>query len=358
MPAGSSVFFRIQLRRTLRIALGWFFAGVGQAGYDYFLLRSKDLSFDLVLEMMSRGLVGFIGGFLSGVLILGVFRNYLRRSSYGWILVVTIGIYLGLMLLISVPAAWIYFSSSLDSSTEVVDRLWRYVTGFGYLKDLVFWGAVIIVTVIAITIQDKYGPGTLRDLLIGKYHHPRFENRIFMFIDMKDSTPIAERLGEEKFFELVADCVQDATNAILINKGLIYQYVGDEIVITWRIKDGLEADHFLHTYFDIVESINDRSQHYEQSYGLVPQFKAGVHEGICVVGEMGVIKKEISYYGDVLNTTARIQGKCNDLGAWLLVSDALLGLIDRRERWNIHSHGEIELKGKVNRVAVSEVHKI
>jgi adenylate cyclase len=230
-----------------------------------------------------------------------------------------------------------------------------YISGFGYRKDLVFWGIVILATVITVTIQDKYGPGVLRDLIFGKYHRPKQENRIFMFLDMKDSTAIAERIGEEKFFRLIADCIEDATNPILWNKGQIYQYVGDEIVVTWRLKDGLENHQYLRCFFEITEALESRKAHYLEEYGLTPEFKAGVHEGLCIVGEMGVIKKEISYYGDVLNTTARIQGKCNDFAASFLVSDALLEISGDVSAFEFESLGEVSLKGKISHVALSKV---
>jgi adenylate cyclase len=353
--SGRQVFRRIQLLRTIRISLAWFVAGVFQAGYDFLLLKSKELSLNVLLEMLSRGLVGLAGGFISGLLILHVFNKQLRRFSYGWIIVSTMGIYLILMLLISLPASWLYFSISLDETASVPERMWTYISGYGYLKDLVFWGFIILITVISVTIQDKYGPGTLRNLILGKYHRATRENRIFMFLDMKDSTTIAERLGEEKFFNLIADCFEDATNPILWNKGQIYQYIGDEIVITWPLKDGLEDVHFLRCFFDIQKALEQRRSHYENEYGLMPAFKAGAHEGLCITGEMGVIKKEISHYGDVLNTTARIQGKCNDFEANFLVSESLLEISGQQIPYRVKRLGDVELKGKVAQVAICSV---
>ena len=40
-----------------------------------------------------------------------------------------------------------------------------------------------------------------------------------------------------------------------------------------------------------------------------------------MVGEIGQIKREIAFSGDVLNTTSRIQAKCNDLGVDILASE-------------------------------------
>ena len=40
-----------------------------------------------------------------------------------------------------------------------------------------------------------------------------------------------------------------------------------------------------------------------------------------MVGEIGKIKREIAFSGDVLNTTSRIQGMCNELGVDILASE-------------------------------------
>ena len=66
-----------------------------------------------------------------------------------------------------------------------------------------------------------------------------------------------------------------------------------------------------------------------------------------MVGEIGIVKRDIAYSGDVLNTTARIQSKCNELGVNILLSKYLLdklGLLPNL--FNPREIGEITLRGK------------
>ena len=56
----------------------------------------------------------------------------------------------------------------------------------------------------------------------------------------------------------------------------------------------------------------------------MPEFKAGLHYGHVMAGEVGVVKRDIAFSGDVLNTTARIQEKCNEFGVDILLSKNLL----------------------------------
>ena len=66
---------------------------------------------------------------------------------------------------------------------------------------------------------------------MSKHLKPKDEKRIFMFLDLKSSTTIAEEIGHRRYFEFISDFIADVTTPILNNHGEIYQYVGDEIVI-------------------------------------------------------------------------------------------------------------------------------
>ena len=92
----------------------------------------------------------------------------------------------------------------------------------------------------------------------------------------------------------------------------------------------------------------DKASYYRENYdGIVPEFKAGLHFGFVMVGEIGIVKRDIAYSGDVLNTAARIQSKCNELGVNILISKNLLaGLGSLPNAFNPREIGEIDLRGK------------
>jgi len=68
----------------------------------------------------------------------------------------------------------------------------------------------------------------------GRYHKPIEEDRIFMFLDLKSSTAIAEKIGHINFHKFINDFLFTISEAIISNRGEIYKYVGDEIIITGR----------------------------------------------------------------------------------------------------------------------------
>lgn len=99
------------------------------------------------------------------------------------------------------------------------------------------WMITFVITQIFIEINEKYSPGIFVDIILGKYIHPRIEKRIVMFIDLNDSTPIAETLGHTLYFRLIRDFIYFISTALIEYNGRIYQYVGDEIVVSWRFKE-------------------------------------------------------------------------------------------------------------------------
>jgi|GEM_PF-2459472 len=175
--------------------------------------------------------------------------------------------------------------------------------------------------------------------------------RIFMFLDIKSSTTIAEKLGHIKYFELLNDFFSDIADDITRNKGQIYQYVGDEVVISWNLEVGVHNNHCINCFFDISQTIEQLSDNYLTRYGLVPEFKAGLHGGKVSKGTIGTLKKEIIYTGDVLNTTSRIEGMCNQYNVNLLFSEDIMNLLNVNE-FKTSKIGEIVLRGKNSNITL------
>jgi len=194
-------------------------------------------------------------------------------------------------------------------------------------------------------INKKFGPGNLLNMFLGIYHRPRIEDRIFLFIDLKDSTAIAEKLGHIKYSRLIQSFFMDLNYILPRYRGEIYQYVGDEAVITWRKRIGLKNLKCVRFYYAFKNRIERRSGYYNRKYDCVPEFKAGINMGEVTAAEIGVLKREIAYHGDVINTASRIQELCNDFGKSLLATEAIVKFLPQKE-FEVQLLGEKLLKGK------------
>ena len=199
------------------------------------------------------------------------------------------------------------------------------------------------------------GRGILLSYVTGRYHTPREEERVFMFLDLKSSTTIAEETDPTRYHNFLNEFFFDMNEPILETRGEIYQYVGDEVVISWKMKDAIRDMNCVKCFFRIRRAILQKNDAYMKSYGLVPEFKAGLHCGKVIIGEVGDSKKDIVFHGDVMNTASRIQTQCNAFNVSLLISSELLSRLRTDHAFKIERIGKIKLKGKQREVELYSV---
>lgn len=204
-------------------------------------------------------------------------------------------------------------------------------------------------------VNKKYGPGVLVPLVLGKYRNPVEEMRVFMFMDLKSSTTIAEILGHLKYSAFIRDSFYDINQVLSPYNAEIYQYVGDEIVVSWRVNSDIVYERCASFFFACKQQFLKRSDYYREKYGFFPEFKAGLHMGIVTAVEIGDIKRDIAYHGDTINTTARIQSVCNQFDKEFLVSMYLLEKTGINAYFNTQPLGLIQLKGKMNQIGIASI---
>ena len=349
---------RSRLSKILWITVVWTFISVSYVLTIYVSLVSfKDDLHNVDIWLQIKGIIitGILAGIIGGGLVVFFWEKWLRTKTYGSSLWSIFWTYTVINFIVEIPAGLYVGSSELGLPfyhARVWQSLWSTTASIPWLLSYLFWLFVVIVTLVVLLVNDKYGPGVFWDFLLGKYFHPKREERIFMFVDLRSSTSIAEKLGEQRYFDFLKDIIQHTTPSILDAKGEIYQYVGDEIVISWKMHEGVDNANCLKCFFEIREALRLKTSYYQETYdGMVPEFKAGLHYGHVVAGEIGVVKRDIVFSGDVLNTAARIQQKCNELGVNILLSDYLLDKLNiQTDAFKPKKLGEIALRGKEQEV--------
>ncbi|MEJ0057582.1 MAG: adenylate/guanylate cyclase domain-containing protein [Bacteroidota bacterium] len=233
----------------------------------------------------------------------------------------------------------------------VSDQSWDWL----FLLFVIYYSFMTLLISFINQVNKKYGPGILLPLLLGKYRNPKEEERVFMFMDLKSSTTTAELLGHLKYSSFIRDCFSDINDVLYHFRAQVYQYVGDEIVVTWPESEGIKNHFCIRFYFACQKAFHDRSAYYTSNYGLLPEFKAGVHTGTVTTVEIGEVKRDIAYHGDTLNTAARIQGICNEHGKSLIASKILLDKLGTHPKMKLQELGRVLLKGKTTAIALASV---
>lgn len=323
---------------TLSTSIGAFFLAIFDHGLKPFAI-------------IDDVLIGFFFGLIISFVDIYFFSKRFRRLSF------TAVLFIRTTFFVIVSALLVLFVGVLNLGARFGKQYYDVIRDNGgtimdYIKSEEFSDIIIYLILLSffinfiLQINKLLGQNVMLNYLKGKYQIPVEEEIIFMFLDLKSSTTIAEKLGLVKNHEFLNDFFHDMTDPILEYKGTIYQYVGDEIVLTWHTQEGIEYNNCINCFFAIQNKILLKKDYYMNNYGVYPEFKAGLHIGPIITGEMGEIKKDIVYHGDTINTASRIQSECNKYGRRLLISKELKDELDLEEYYQTESMGNIILRGK------------
>ena len=234
----------------------------------------------------------------------------------------------------------------LVEGTDLAETVGLYVVGDGIRRDAVLALIAALLGTSIIEVGRLHNPGDLVRFLMGRYRFPEEETRVFLFADLEDSTGLAERLGDLLFARLIGDLYRDMSEPILAWRGQVYQYVGDEVIVSWPFGQAVQHARCIRCFFEMNGVLVANSHRYQKRYGTVPRFRVGIHEGPVVTTWLGEAKTDLAFLGDTLNATARIQAECKRAGVRCIISETMVQHIDLPEGLQTRSLGKVELRGK------------
>lgn len=241
------------------------------AGFIYQLLHEDIINFIAVIMGISLGfgfwilelfiLAGLRKKFLKLPLLLSIF---IKAFVYLFIINVFSGL-VGLIVGFFQGRQMEEFYDSMLSKDQLILNIYTLI--------------VYVLISFYIQINHLLGEGVLLKFLLGKYRKPTAEHRIFMFLDIKSSTTLAERLGLERYYSLLNDFFHEISEPVRSTNAEIYQYVGDEVVFTWKTREGLANFNCLNIFFKIRNNVINNKKYYQDKYGkfliLKPVFTLG-----------------------------------------------------------------------------------
>ncbi len=189
------------------------------------------------------------------------------------------------------------------------------------------------------------GGRVLVNVILGRYRRPVREQRVLLFLDVAGSTTLAEQMGELRVQDLLTRFFYDIDEAIVSHGGEVHAYVGDEVIVTWPV-GARPRQSYVDCFFAIEDLINALADRYKQEFGLVPEFRAGIHAGPVVISECGDSRRQVAYFGDTVNVAARLQAHCKEAGRRLLVSAEVVRLLPEANDFLVEPLGPTELRGR------------
>ena len=218
-----------------------------------------------------------------------------------------------------------------------------------------FFRSLLVLSVFELT--RLIGSRVLFNVALGRYRSPVREARVLMFLDLAGSTSLAEAMGELRVQGLLTRFFFDIDGAIVAHGGEVHAYVGDEVIVTWPLDERMSGGRCIDCFFAIADSIAEKADSYRQEFGMVPSFRAGLHAGHVVISECGSSRRQLAYFGDTVNVTARLQEHCKEVGRNLLVSADLLGHMKLKPAFAVEPLGEVRLRGRAAAIEVFAVER-
>ncbi|MGB4106790.1 MAG: adenylate/guanylate cyclase domain-containing protein [Alphaproteobacteria bacterium] len=207
-------------------------------------------------------------------------------------------------------------------------------------------------TISLLKIVDMIGEQHVFYFLLGTYHRPEEKKRIVVFFDMVGSSAVAERLPPKKSMELIANFIFDACHSCRVNGGDIVNYTGDGLMVLWPL---FQSDKVVRAYDMLINRLESRRVAYEGSYGMVPDFRMGIHAGNVVISQIGEEKLFLGVYGDVVNTASRIEQMNKQMGTRILLSRSVRQHMSQNVRGRTKSLGKVEIRGRDEMVEIFTV---
>jgi adenylate cyclase len=305
------------------------------------------------LTLATAAGLGF--GLITGVGELFVFPKKFYHKPFLILNFYKLIVYLISIIFVSIVTIVSYEIMETDSDfLGIIYHTWDVLTSTGFYS-LLSSGLLLSLGInFILSMQNRIGFGNFVPMLLGRYHKPREEQRIFLFIDLKSSSFTAEKLGHIDYSRLIQTCFRELSDIIAEYNGEIYQFVGDEAVITWKTKNRHNYWNAVMLFNKFKETLERKNHIYYHKFGVMPQFKGAVNSGNVMVAEVGgFLKTEIAYHGDVLNTASRMMEFCKPKQTDLLISETVFENIPNDNNSLIFSNiGEIKLRGKNTQLVV------
>lgn len=339
---------------VMRLAI--FMRILGARDHDVSEMLSKGMSFvvdELLLSSVVISLFATLSWFTYNFAYPRLVRSFkVRKLAIGVVLFDTV-VFFSIGLLLGIVHYSVDKNLTLSESIVKLPEFMFNSTVLFFLI-ILFVGGYVFVLINTLLHQIGYAP--LGKIMMGYYQKPREEHLIFMFLDLQSSTTFAEKLGHERYSYFIQDCFKCVSNSLLATHGRVYQFVGDEVIITWDAKKQKNFKGAVDFFCLYEEALNKRRAYFEEEYGLMPVFTASINAGKVMAAEVGEIKRELAYHGDVLNTAARIQKQCKPYRKQILVTDKFASNLEKvTSNYQINYVDEVKFHGKDRLVKLFEV---
>jgi adenylate cyclase len=175
------LFYRLRL--LLSISIIWIVFGI--VFFENLIRPGNDLGVQVSLPrfILAFGIIGFL---VTGILVFYLKPAFNHQPVWlSSLLKLVINIFILVVisfLLLMIYFVFMYPGNFHDYINSFFTKIVQTRTFAIFFLDM---GLMTLLSIAFLEVTDKYGPGMFWSTLIGKYHKPINENRIYIFLDIK-----------------------------------------------------------------------------------------------------------------------------------------------------------------------------
>ena len=271
----------------------------------------------------------------------GPMRGWLGGLPFTANLMVRSAIYAAVIVVIQ----WSHFA-------ERIAGLPMEISSETFWSAFIYSAAISVAVNLALGLSNIIGPRALLNFVTGRYHSPVEESRFVLFVDIAGSTGLAERLGGIAIHRFLDRTFRLLAIAVVDYRGEVFDYVGDEMIVTWRERDGAIDWRPLRCFLAMRDELSRASSQFEREFGAAPRIRGSLHFGPVIVGEIGDIKRAIVFNGDVMNTAARLEELSRGVDGGFLASRAAMDRFASQPPFAIRELGRLPIRGRADGIDV------
>ena len=206
----------------------------------------------------------------------------------------------------------------------------------------------------------RYVPEQVVRTTLEKSQDTIFEGEIrnvaVLLCDIRDFTPLSEVLSPKDVVSFLNDYYQTMTEIVKQHKGLVIQFVGDEIFAAFGALEHYPDNEINAVYcavkmMDVLPVLNKR---YKEKFKTEIEMGIGINYGEVVAGNLGSEDRiRYSVTGDTVNTGKRIETLSKDRPNSIIISDRVYQGV--KDIFQFKAWEPLFVKGKKDKLLVYEV---
>jgi len=331
---------------TLCLVVGIFSGFIGEAYASVFYSTANETVYQ---GFRTGASIGFISTLIEFFYIRNVRRSWIRRVAF------LPGLLVRILVLTLIVRVCLVGNDLLTQFFRGMPLVVDETVG-QQMRDTLFSMLFVVTFVTLSQLSSVIGFKRFVNLVVGRYYRPVAEERVFLFVDVVGSSRLARTLGNVRFHEYLSEFFYQADAAIVRTGGEVVSYVGDAVIITWPLgNDKRRNGRCLRALKLLNERMQLASQYFENDFGVKPEFRASIHGGPVVIGECGDSRRQVTFLGDVVNMTARIEEVAKEHKEQILASLDVLKRMDIPEGIQVKEFGAVELKGADKEFVLNKV---